>query len=156
MQAKEGVIDRLNELLTIELTAVNQYILQAAMCENWGYARLAHKLRELSLAEMQDLKHLVTHILYLDGLPNMQRLGSVQVGESPQEHLQLSLEGERRAVDVFREAIGHMMQVADFTTRNLLEEMVRDEEQHVDWLETQLEAIRRVGVELYLTEQIRE
>src|SRR5918996_2731271 len=154
MEAKEGVVDRLNYILTTELTAINQYVLQACMFRNWGYERLYQKMWEIGLDEMKDTQHLVDHILYLEGLPNMQRLGTVQAGENPQEHLQLDLQLEQNAVETLREAIAHCAQVGDYTTRNILEEMVRGEEEHVDWFETQLQTIQQVGLENYLGQQI--
>lgn len=156
MKAKQGVLDYLNMILTNELTAINQYFLHAEMLENWGFRRLHHRLRELSIAEMKDAQQLVGHILYLEGLPNMQRLGTVQVGETPLEHLQLDLQQEHAAVETLREAIAHCAQVGDFTTRHMLEEMVGDEETHINWLETQLETIRQIGLERYLAEQIHD
>lgn len=154
MRAKEGVIDRLNTILTNELTAINQYFIHAEMCENWGYHRLYEKLRELSISEMRDAEELIEHILYLEGTPNMQRLGQVRVGETPLEQLQLILQAEQEAIGTLTEAITHCAQVGDFTTRHKLESMVTDEDSHVDWLETQLETIRQVGIENYLSQQI--
>ena len=154
MKAKEGVIERLNTILTNELTGINQYFIHAEMFRHWGFARLYDKVREFSISEMKDAEHLIEHILYLGGMPNLQRLGTVRVGESPAEDLQLDVALEQSAVDTFREAIAHCAQVGDYTTRNILEEMVRDEETHLDWLETQLETIEQVGVENYLTQQI--
>lgn len=154
MKAKEGVIDHLNNLLTIELTAVNQYFLQAAMMQNWGFNRLYDRLRANSLEEMKDADELIKHILYLEGVPNVQRLNQVMIGESALEDLQLNLEAEMGAVAALTEAIAHCQAVGDYTTRAMLEEMVREEEQHVDWLETQLETIRLIGIDLYLNQQI--
>jgi bacterioferritin len=154
MKPKEGVVDRLNEILTIDLTAVNQYFVQAEMVRNWGFERLFKELRELSFGEMKDSQTLVRHILYLEGLPNLQRLGNVKVGESVEEDLRLDLESEVAAVNALAEAIRHCTEVGDFTTRDILEEMIRDEEEHVDWLETQLETIAQVGIANYLAQQI--
>lgn len=154
MQAKPGVIDRLNSILTIELTAINQYFLQAEMLRNWGYHRLYEKFRSFSLGEMQDAQQIVRQILFLEGVPNLQRLGAVRVGETPLEDLQIDLEAEMGAVETLREAIGHCASVSDFATRGMLEHMLRDEEEHVDWLETQLETIRQIGLQNYLTEQL--
>ncbi len=156
MQAKEGVVELLNQILTIDLTAINQYFVHAEMCRNWGYDRLYHKLRESSIDEMKDAQRIIEHILYLEGMPNLQRLGTVRVGENAQEDLQLNLESERNAVATFTTAIAHCAQVGDYTTRGILEEMVRDEEEHIDWLETQLETIRQIGLENYLAQQIHE
>jgi bacterioferritin len=156
MRAKEGVIDRLNGLLTNELTAINQYFIHAEMCKNWGYERLHHKLREYSIEEMKDAQELIEHILYLEGVPNVQRLGTVQVGEAAREHLELDAEQERNAVAALTEAITHCAQVGDYTTRGKLEHMVQGEEEQLDWLETQLETIRQVGLENYLSQQIED
>ena len=155
MKAKEGVVDRLNNILTIELTAINQYFVQAEMCKNWGFDRLYNKFREISTDEMKDTEHLIRHILYLEGLPNLQRMNQVMVGESVQEDLELDLQSEQNAVEVVTEAITHCAQVGDYTTRGMLEEMVRSEEEHVDWLETQMETINQIGIELYLNQQIK-
>jgi bacterioferritin len=156
MEAKPGVLDRLNTVLTIELTAINQYFIHAEMCKSWGYERLYEKFRDSSLEEMKDTQELIRHILYLDGVPNMQRLNQVRVGENVEEHLTLNLEIERHAVDVLREAITHCRNVEDYTTRRMFEEMIASEEGHIDWLESQLETIRQVGLQLYLSQQIKD
>ena len=156
MKAREGVVDRLNELLTIDLTAINQYFVQSEMVRNWGFERTAEKLRDLSMDEMRDAQKLVRHVLYLEGLPNLQRLGPIKIGESVAENLQLDLASEMSALETLAEAIAHCEQVGDFGTREILEDMVREEEEHVDWLETQQETIRQVGIEHYLAQNIRE
>ena len=156
MKAKDGVIDHLNNILTIELTAINQYFVQAEMCKNWGLNRLYQKFRSISMEEMEDAQHLIQHILYLEGVPNLQRLNQVMVGESVLEDLELDLQCEVGAVEALTSAITHCTQVADYTTRGILEQMVRSEEEHVDWVETQLETIKIVGLELYLNQQIHE
>ena len=114
-----------------------------------------NKFREISTDEMKDTEHLIRHILYLEGLPNLQRMNQVMVGESVQEDLELNLQSEQNAVEVVTEAITHCAQVGDYTTRGMLEEMVRSEEEHVDWLETQLETVNQIGIELYLNQQIK-
>jgi bacterioferritin len=154
MKAKEGVLDLLNASLTIELTAINQYFLNAKQCDNWGFARLHDKFRALSMEEMKDTEELIEHILYLEGLPNMQRLNQIRVGETVPELLEAGLELERGAVQHLVGAIEHCARVGDFTTRGMFEEMIRDEETHVDWFETQLDTIRLVGLENYLAQQI--
>lgn len=156
MQAKEGVVERLNAILTIDLTAINQYFIHSEMARNWGFERTAEHLRELSLGEMRDAQSVVRHILFLEGLPNLQRLGQVKVGESIAEDLQLDLAMEMETVDALREAIAHCESVGDYGTREMLEDMLHDEESHVDWLETQHELIRQVGAEHYLAQNIRE
>ena len=155
MQAKPGVIDWLNTILTIELPAVNQYFLQSEMIRNWGYERLADKLRDLSIGEMTDAQELVRYILLLEGLPNLQRLNDVRAGENVLEDLNVDLQAEMNIIDVLGQAIAHCVTVEDFATRGRLEEMIRDEQGHVDWLETQLETIRQLGLENYLSQQLR-
>ncbi len=156
MKAKDGVLDRLNNILTIELTAINQYFIQAEMCKNWGFERVYHRFRSSSFEEMKDAQHLIGHILYLEGLPNLQRLNQVMVGESVQEDLELNLQAEQGAVEALIEAITHCASVGDYTTRSILEQMVRSEEEHIDWIETQLETINIIGIDLYLNQQIKE
>jgi bacterioferritin len=154
MKAKEGVLDLLNSVLTTELTAINQYFANAKMCANWGFSRLHDKFRSLAMDEMKDTEEIIEHILYLEGVPNMQRLNTVQLGETVQEQLEAGLRLEQGAVDFLRGAIEHCASVNDFTTRAKFEEMIQDEETHVDWFETQLETIGQVGLERYLTQQI--
>ena len=156
MKAKEGVVERLNAILTVDLTAINQYFVQAEMARNWGFARVAEKFREFSMGEMRDAQAIVRRILYLDGLPNLQRLGAVKVGESVEEDLQLDLASETEALETIEEAVAHCERVGDVGTREMLEDMAREEEEHVDWLETQIETIRQVGVENYLAQNMRE
>ena len=156
MQAKEGVVEKLNTILTIDLTAINQYFIHSEMARNWGFQRVADHLRELSMGEMQYAQNVVRHILFLGGLPNLQRLGQVKVGESIVEDLELDLTMELETVDALREAIAHCESVGDYGTREMLDDMLSDEETHVDWLETQHELIRQVGAEHYLAQNIRE
>jgi bacterioferritin len=142
--------------LTNELTAINQYFLQAEMCEHWGYPRLYRELRRLSIDEMKEAEEILEHILYLDGIPNMQRLNQVRVGENVEEHFQLDLDLEKNQDKVLTDAIVHCAQVGDYTTRNLLEEKIREEKDHIDWLETQLDTIKQIGLTPYLTQQIKK
>lgn len=154
MKAKPGVVDLLNRHLTVELTAINTYFLQAEMCRSWGYERLYERLRALSLDEMKDTEDLVTHILYLEGLPNLQRLNDIAIGENVLECLEADLGLEKEAVTGLAEAIEHCQSVGDFTTRAKLEEMIQDEERHVDYFETQLETIGQIGLQNYLAQQV--
>ena len=156
MKAKQGVIDLLNKLLTEELTVINQYFLHAKMCKNWGYERLHHHVIDRSYGEMKDAKGVIDRILYLEGLPNMQRLGTVKIGETVPEQLKADLDKEKSMVKMLTEGIQHCTKVGDFATRHMLEDMVEDEEEHIDWIETQLETIKQVGLENYLSEQIHE
>ena len=155
MKAKEGVIERLNDILTIELTVINQYFVQAEMCKNWGFERMYNRFHANSIEEMQDAQRLIGHILYLEGMPDLQRLNQIMVGESVLEDLELDLQSEQGAVETLRQTIAHCASVGDYATRNILEQMVLSEEGHVDWIETQLEAINAIGIDLYLTQQIR-
>ncbi|MEE8125123.1 MAG: bacterioferritin [Nitrospirales bacterium] len=155
MKAKQGVVDLLNKILTEELTVINQYFLHAKMCANWGYDRLEHKVKERSFSEMKDADKIIEHILYLEGVPNVQRLGTVKIGETVPEQLKADLAKEKDMVKLLTESINHCTKVGDFTTRHMLEEMVTDEDQHIDWIETQQETIQQVGLENYLSEQIK-
>jgi bacterioferritin len=154
MKAKEGVIELLNRVLTNELTAINQYFVHAEMCHHWGFERLYEKIRKHSFDEMKDAHELIEHILYLDGIPNLQRLGQVQIGETVLEQLNLDLRLEQDAVGLLTEGIVHCVRVNDFNTRAKLERMVHGEEGHIDWIETQLDAIKQVGIENYLSQQL--
>jgi bacterioferritin len=154
MQAREGVLEFLNRHLTVELTAINQYFLQAEMAKNWGYDRLYRKFRELSMDEMKDAQVLIGHILFLEGLPNLQRLNQVGVGENVEECFRVDLATEHEAVSLLTDAVAHCAAVGDYKTRAMLEEMLSEEETHVDWFETQLETISQVGLQLYLAQQI--
>ena len=156
MKGDPDVIEVLNEILTAELTAINQYYIHAKMCDNWGFERLAHKNREESISEMKHADELIERILFLDGVPNMQRLDKVRVGESVPEQLKLDLQLEQVAIPRFNKAIALAVDVADNTTRELLEDMLTSEEEHVDWLEAQLELIKQVGEQNYLAQQIHK
>jgi bacterioferritin len=155
MQGDSGIIELLNDVLTAELTSVNQYFADAKMCANWGYDRLAEKFREESIGEMKDADALIERILYLEGMPNLQRLGSVRVGESVPEKLALALELERAAIDRLNTGIARCVSVGDNGSRELLDDILEGEEEHADWIETQLELLRQVGEAHYLAQQIR-
>jgi bacterioferritin len=154
MQAPPEIIELLNHVLTAELTAVNQYFGHAKMQGNWGYTRLAERSRQESIDEMRHADDLIERILYLEGLPNLQRLGSVRLGEDPVEQLRLDLELEREALARFNAGIAAAVEHADNGTRHLLESMLTSEESHVDWLETQLGLVESLGEQLYLSEQL--
>ena len=155
MKAKDGVITTLNKILTADLTAFNQYFVHAKMCENWGNERLHRKVRERSIDEMKDADELIGHILYLEGVPNVQRMNTVQVGETVAEQLKLDLKAEQEMLALLSEGIVHCTKATDFTTRHMLEDMAKDVDAHIDWIETQLETIKQVGLENYLAEQIK-
>ena len=156
MRGDPDVIELLNEALTAELTAINQYFVHAKMCENWGYSRLAKRIYDESIDEMKDAEQLIERILYLEGVPNLQRLGSVLVGESVPEQHRLGLDLERAAVERYNRGIALARDKADNGSRELLEDLLTDEEEHADWLEAQLALIDQVGVQHYLAQQIHD
>ena len=154
MQGDAKIIEILNDVLTAELTAINQYFIHAKLCDHWGYNRLAEKIREESIDEMKHADDLIERILFLDGMPNMQRLYPIRVGETVPEQFELDLELEYAAVKRFNDGIAASVTAGDNTTRAMLEEMLVSEEDHVDWLETQQEAIRQIGEANYLSQQL--
>lgn len=156
MKGHDQVVTLLNDVLTAELTAINQYFIHARMCENWGYKRLWKKLREESIGEMRHADQLIERILYLDGIPNVQRFGKVSVGQTVPEQLRLDLELERAAVATLNAGIELCRGVGDNGSRELLEGILHGEEEHIDWIEEQMELIRQVGEAHYLAQQIRE
>ena len=156
MKGDPQVIDLLNEVLTNELTAINQYFLHARMCENWGYERLWKKIRAESIDEMKHADEVIERILFLEGLPNLQRLGKINIGEKVPEMLKIDLELEGVAIPTLNRGIELCRKVGDNGTAELLEDMLVEEEEHANWLETQLTAIDQVGVQNYLSEQLKE
>ncbi len=156
MQGDPRLIETLNDVLTAELTAINQYFIHAKMCANWGYERLAEHIQHESIDEMKHADTLIERILFLEGVPNMQRLFPVKVGETVREQFELDLQVEREAVKRFNDAIALAVTVADNASRAMLETMLVSEEEHADWLETQLEAMRQVGEQNYLAQQLHD
>jgi bacterioferritin len=156
MKGSPAVIEFLNESLTAELTAINQYFAHAKLCENWGWSRLATKYRHESIEEMQDAEKLMDRILLLGGMPNLQRLGSVRVGETVPEQLDLDRDLEVDATARYRRGVVLTLQEGDPGTRELLEHLLVGEEEHLDWIETQQRVIADIGLELYLQAQIGE
>lgn len=154
MQGDPEIIEFLNEALTAELTAINQYFIHAKMCENWGFERLAKKNYDESIDEMKDSEKVIERILFLDGVPNLQRLGSVRVGETVPEQHQLDLDLELAAIERYNRGVALARDKGDNGTRELLESLLVGEEDHADWLEAQLTLIDQVGVENYLSQQI--
>src|SRR5688500_17551949 len=156
MKAKEGIIELLNKILTADLTAINQYFLHAKMCDNWGYERLHHKVKERSFDEMKDADELIEHILYLEGVPNVQRLGTVHVGETGPEQFKTALQAAEEVLTMPTEAAAHCAKGGDYTTRHMREDMAEDVDEQIDWIETQMETVKQVGLENYLSEQIKK
>ena len=153
MQGEPRVLELLNDVLTAELTAINQYFIHAKMQDNWGYKRLAEKGREESFGEMKHAEELIERILYFEGVPNMQRLYSVKVGETVPEQLQAELDTEKDAIARLAAGVEQCRRI-DEGSRLLLERILAEEEEHADWLETQLGLIASLGEGLYLNTQI--
>lgn len=150
MKGDPRVLELLNEALKAELTAINQYWLHYRLLENWGITKLAEYERHESIDEMKHADRFSERILFLDGLPNFQALGRLRIGENVEEILRADLEAEYEAVGMYREAIVHCENVRDFATRDLFAEVLRDEEGHVDFLETQFELIKQMGLPNYI------
>ena len=148
------VVELLNEALTFELTVTNTYFLHARMLDNWGLPKLGKVFYALSIDEMKDADAIINRILRFEGHPNVQRLGNIAVGETPEEMLGLAYESEKAAVKQFNAAAQECHDLGDHGTAAVFEEYVRDEEQHAEWFEAQLEAIQRVGIQGYLAQQI--
>jgi bacterioferritin len=153
MQSTPEIIELLNDVLTAELTAINQYFIHAKMQSNWGYKRLAEKGREESFGEMKHAEELIERILYLEGVPNMQRLYAVKVGETVPEQLRAELDTEKDAIARLTAGIEQCRR-SDEGSRVLLEHILTNEEEHADWLETQLYLIESLGEGLYLNTQV--
>ena len=156
MKGHPKVLEILNELLTNELTSINQYFIHAKMCENWGYERLAKKVRAESIDEMKHADKLISRILYLDGVPNLQRLGKVNVGQTVQEQLQLDLDLEKGAIKFLNDGIETVRGLGDHGSFELMLDILTSEEEHADWLEAQHDLIAQVGLQNYLSQQIKE
>jgi bacterioferritin len=156
MKAPQSIIDLLNELLVGELTAINQYFLGAKMCRQWGFARLAERLRKESLEEMKHAEGLVERILFLGGLPNLQKLDKIRVAGTVPEQLRADLELEKRTVSRLNDGVRAARDAGDNGSAHLLEGMLDAAESHVDWLEAQVSLLGQLGDAGYLAQQIRE
>jgi bacterioferritin len=154
MRGDDEVIALLNEQLTSELTAINQYFLHAKMQANWGYTKLAEKTREESVEEMHHAEEITDRILFLEGLPNYQRLFTLRIGQTVKEQFQSDLAVEMEVVERLRPGITMCREKGDITTANLFEKILADEEHHIDYLETQLELIDKLGEQLYLSQLV--
>ena len=154
MQGKQNIIDALNDGLTIELTAINQYFVQAKMCTNWGLQRLGRKHYSESIGEMKHAELLIDRILFLDGVPEIARYDTIRVGTSVEEQFQFDLTLETKGVEAYNKAIDLCVKEGDAGSRELLEKILVESEEHVDWLETQLDLISKVGIENYLITQV--
>lgn len=154
MQGDPRIIEALNAGLTIELTAINQYFVQAKMCKNWGFEKLAKKHYHESIGEMKHAEQLIDRILFLEGIPEIARYDVIRAGTSVKEQFEYDLQLESRGVNTYNAAIDLCVQLKDAGSRELLEKILVESEEHVDWLETQLGLIDAVGLERYLAEQM--
>ena len=154
MKGHDKIIQALNDVLTAELTAINQYFIHAKMCANWGYNKIAGKVRAESIDEMKHADSLIERILFLDGIPNVQRYNKITVGETIKEQFELDLKLEYDAVARLNQSIALARDLGDNATRELLERILISEEQHIDWLETQLNLIQALGEPMYSAQQL--
>jgi bacterioferritin len=155
MKGDAKVLSLLNEVLTAELTAINQYFVHSEICESYGYTVLYAKIREESIDEMRHAEKLIERILYLEGLPNMSRYSEIRIGRKVEEMLANDLKLEKDAVERLNRGIGLCAEVNDHGTRDLLQVVLTDEERHVDWIESQIEQIDQIGIANYLSQQVR-
>lgn len=154
MKGHATVLDLLNTVLTNELTAVNQYFIHAKMCRNWGYMQLASKVRAESIDEMKHADELIERILFLEGIPNLQRYNKVHVGETVPEQFKLDLDLERDALKMLNDGIKTCRDLGDHGTEQMLRKILVAEEEHTDWLETQLSLLESLGEQNYLAQQL--
>lgn len=154
MKGQPEIVALLNEVLGGELVAISQYFLHAKMCSNWGYTRLAQKVRTESIEEMRHAEELTDRILFLEGVPNFQKLGKLNIGENVKEQLESDLALEMRAHKLLNDGLQLCRQKGDNASEALLRKILVNEEEHIDWIETQLEVISRIGLELYLAQQL--
>jgi bacterioferritin len=154
MKGDKKVIEHLNTVLTNELTSINQYFLHSRMFRNWGLGKLAHHEYEESVDEMKHADRLIERILFLEGLPNLQQLNKLLIGEDVKEALECDLKLEMGALPMLKEAIGYCESIADYVSRELFEDILESEEDHVDWIETQLDLIAKIGIQNYTQSQM--
>lgn len=154
MKGDIRIIEALNDVLTGELTGINQYFLHGRMCSNWGYTKLGQTIYSHSIGEMKHASEITDRILFLEGIPNLQKLGKLNIGETVLEQLESDLKLEENAITCLKKGINICTELSDFATRELLDKILQDEEQHIDWIETQIHLAKTLGIENYLTHQL--
>ena len=154
MKGNDNIIATLNDLLADELTAVNQYMVHAEMCANWMYQRLHEAVQKRAIQEMKHAEELIERILYLEGSPIVSKLNKIHIGSEVAAQMENDLAAEAEAIKAYNEGIRLAVEVGDNGTRELLESILKDEENHADWLEAQLDQIKQMGVQIYLSEQV--
>jgi bacterioferritin len=155
MKGNDTVLTHLNELLSEELTAINQYMVHSEMCANWGYERLHEAIEKRAIVEMKHAEKLIARILFLEGIPVVSRLQAMHIGADVKKQFEADRDAEYGAVKAYNAAVGDAARLGDNGSRELLEGILADEEEHVDWLEAQLDQIAQLGLPVYLAEQIR-
>ena len=156
MKGNEKLIAKLDDLLADELTAINQYMVHSEMCDNWGYDLLHKTIEKRAIQEMKHAEKLIARILFLDGKPTVSKLNSIHIGQDVSKQVESDLAAENQAVQSYNEAIHLANEVGDAATKALLEEILQDEDAHVDWLEEQIDQIAQMGTGIYLSTQTRE
>jgi bacterioferritin len=154
MKGNDRIIARLNDLLADELTAINQYMVQSEMCDNWGYEKLHKAFEKRAVDEMKHAERLIARILFLEGTPVVSKLNKINIGAEVESQHANDLKSEQGAIQAYNESINLAVQVGDNGTRELLEHTLKDEEAHIDWIEAQLDQIRQMGIQNYLVEQL--
>jgi bacterioferritin len=156
MKGNDKILSTLNDLLSDELTAINQYMVHSEMCNNWGYDRLHHMMEKRAIDEMKHAEKLIARILFLESLPNVTKYGAIHIGPDVAMQIGNDLKAEQGAVEVYNKAIKQSQELGDNGTRELLDSILKDEEDHLDWLEAQGDQIKQMGIQLYLAEQLKE
>ncbi len=154
MKGNNRIIERLNALLADELTAINQYMVQSEMCSNWGYERLHKAIEKRAIQEMKHAEKLIGRILFLEGSPTVSKLNKIEIGTDVETQHKNDWKSEEGAVKAYNEGVRLAVELGDNGTRELLESILKDEEEHIDWIEAQLDQIKQMGIQNYLVEQI--
>jgi bacterioferritin len=154
MKGNERIIERLNALLADELTAINQYMVQSEMCSNWGYERLHKAIEKRAIQEMKHAEKLIGRIIFLEGSPTVTKLNKIEIGADVEAHHKNDWKAEESAVRAYNESVRMAVELGDNGTRELLESILKDEEEHIDWIEAQLDQIKQMGIQNYLVEQL--